>query len=146
MKTLDRTGQHPQTEPRPSGSGSVILGASNNGLPMLRLLSLLLISALLLPAADVRAKALEIRSGTPIRINTTSKLTIRAKLLSVSSDSLTFQTVEGGGIVERTMPFSDVRSINPKKERMSSGKAVLITLGAYFLISTAFVVIVFAAM
>ncbi len=104
---------------------------------MLRLLSILLISALLLPAADIRSKALRIPAGTPVRIGTRANQTIRAKLLSVSSDGLTFQAVEAGNIVERTMSFSDVRSVDPKEERMGAGKVALITLGAICLFSFA---------
>ena len=104
---------------------------------MFRLIAVTLAATLCLPAAevakpDIRAVALEIPSGVPVRIKTTDKKAIQGKLTAVTSDGVTLQVVEKDQVTERTVPFAEMKSIKQTNKQMSSGVVVLITLGVLY--------------
>lgn len=100
---------------------------------MFRLIALVLAAALCLPAAepakpDIRAIALEIPTGSPVRIRTFGKTTVQGKLTAITTDGVTLQVLEKDRILERSVAFGDVKSIQQTNKPMSGGKVVLITL------------------
>ena len=106
---------------------------------MFRPIAITLATILCLPAAevakpDIRAIALEIPSGVPVRIKTTYKKTVQGKLTAVTSDGVTLQVVDKDQITERTVPFAQMKSIKQTNKPMSAGAVVLIALGVFYLI------------
>ena len=104
---------------------------------MFRLIAITLATTLCLPAAevakpDIRAIALEIPAGVPVRIKTTDKNTVQGKLTAVTSDGVTLQAVDKDQITERTVPFAQMKSIKQTNKPMSAVAAVLITLGVLY--------------
>jgi hypothetical protein len=106
---------------------------------MCRLIAITLAVTLCLPAEqaakpDIRAVALEIPTGVPVRIRTVSKQTIHGKLTAVTPDGVTLQVLEEDRITERAVPFTGMKSIKQTNKPMSGGKVVLITLGVLYAI------------
>ncbi len=104
---------------------------------MFRFIAIVLAGALCLPAADVnkadiRAIALSIPAGALVRIKTTDRQTIRGKLTAISAEGVTLQLLENNRIVERTAPFSSMKSIQETNRPLTAGKAVLIFFGVMF--------------
>ncbi|HEY3442784.1 MAG TPA: hypothetical protein VGK29_18635 [Paludibaculum sp.] len=104
---------------------------------MFRLIAIILAATLCLPAAevakpDMRAVALEIPTGSPVRIKTLSKETVQGKLTAITTDGVTLQVLEKDQISERSVAFHDVKSIQQTNKPMSAGKVVLITLAVLY--------------
>lgn len=104
---------------------------------MFRQIAITLATVLCLPAAevakpDIRAIALEIPSGVPVRVKTTDKKTVQGKLTAVTSDGVTLQVIEKDQITERAVPFAEMKSIKQTNKPMSSGAVVLMTLAVIY--------------
>ncbi|MBI5282904.1 MAG: hypothetical protein HY858_14560 [Candidatus Solibacter usitatus] len=100
-----------------------------------RLLAIVLSLTLCLPAAelDLRAKALQIPTGAPILLKTTARQTLRGRLNAVSDAGIAMQLVENNAIAERTVPFSEIKSLKQTGKPMHPGYVVLLTLGVLWL-------------
>ena len=104
---------------------------------MFRLTSIALAATLCLPAAelakpDIRTVALEIPTGVSVRIKTIGKQTVQGKLVAITSEGVSLQMVEKDQIAERSMPFSDMKSIRQTNKPMSAGKVVLLAIGVTY--------------
>ena len=104
---------------------------------MFRLTAIVLSTILCLPAAevtkpDIRTIAREIPTGVPVLIKTTSKQSIQGKLANITAEGVTLQVVEKGQINDRTVPFSDMKSIKQTNKPMGGAKSALITLAVLY--------------
>lgn len=93
-----------------------------------RLLSVVLLFTMLLPAADVRSTALQLPPGTPLRVQTRTRTIPRARLQSVTDDGISVLVLDGGVLKEQSYRYAELRYLERRSVHMAGGQAVLVTL------------------
>lgn len=100
-----------------------------------RIISLLLLFAMLLPAQDLRSVALQLPLGTPLYVQTKSRVIERARLVSVTDEGISILVLDGGALKEQAYRYSELRHLERRAGHMSAGRAILTTLGVVYGVS-----------
>lgn len=98
--------------------------------PVYRLLAMLLATVCGLPAADLRAKALDIPNGVKIEIRTKSREKISGLLRAVAEQGVTVEQTINQQISQRIIPFEEMKSLKYPRGGLHPGIVVVLTLGA----------------
>ena len=95
-----------------------------------RLLALLLACTGILPAADVRAKALDIPNGARIEIRTQAREKLTGLLRGVAEEGITLEQTVNQQLTQRLIPFSEIRSLKYPRNGLHPAATVVLTIGA----------------
>lgn len=115
-----------------------------NELTMPRLLSLLLCLSMVLPAGDLRSAALQLPTGSPVRIITRTGLIEHARLQAVSEEGISVLVIENGALQTRNFPYAELVRLERRGERQSAGRVILTTVGVYVLVGWTILVVALA--
>lgn len=99
-----------------------------------RLLALLLAGAGILPAADVRSKALDIPYGARIELRTQAREKLTGLLRGVAEEGITLEQNVNQQLTQRVIPFSEIRSLKYPRDGAHPGIAVALSLGLILII------------
>ncbi|MGJ5815067.1 hypothetical protein [Paludibaculum fermentans] len=112
---------------------------------MCRLVALLLCFAMLVPARDIRSKALQLPIGTTVRLRIPSGIIEKARLHSVTDEGISVLVLESGALKEQSYRYAEIRHLERRAGRMSAGRVVLTTVGVYCLVALTFGIVAIAA-
>jgi hypothetical protein len=95
-----------------------------------RLLALLLAFVGILPAADVRSKALDIPYGARIEIRTQAREKLTGLLRGVAEEGITLEQTVNQQLTLRAIPFSEIRSLKYPRNGLHPAAVAALTIGA----------------
>lgn len=97
-----------------------------------RLLALLLTIEGILPAADVRARALDIPNGARIEIRTHAREKLTGLLRAVAEEGVTLEQTSNQQISQRLIPFTEIRSLKYPRRGLHPGIVAILTVGVIY--------------